>query len=527
MIFMSRETWRVVDTGVLSAADNMAFDDVLLESKTKYNMPATLRFLRFDPPAVLVGYNQSVEQEVRVDFCRENEIDMNRRLTGGGAILFDRSQIGWEILGAKDDPIFPKALPDLYRKLSNCVVEGLKVLGLDAKFRPRNDIEVRGRKISGTGGTELYSAFLFQGTLLVDFDVELMLKTLRIPVEKLKRHEVQSARERVVCLKDLLDTVPDYTTIKNALIEGFRTGLGVGFEESELDPRELELFESKKEYYRSEEWINRVRSPGGSKQVLSSGLRTEGGILRVSMILDARAKWLEDIMITGDFFSHPMQAVQNLEAVFRDVPLDENKIIESVKKFFKENEFTLMGVTDNDVLELIGETLNKLRLRELGFTLQETNQIFEINTGIKSLLENKHKINVLTPYCAKQVGCDQRYDKSCDRCSECDSGLLHELADRVELHSEGICSFEDLMETLQKYKKEGNVMFIGSCCQEFYIRHKRKMEAFGLPGVLVDIDSRTCYELGKALKAYKGEFESQTYLRMTLIQKVLDLIDKR
>jgi lipoate-protein ligase A len=67
-------------------------------------------------------------------------------------------------------------------------------------------------------------------------------------------------------------------------------------------------------------------------------------------------------------------------------------------------------------------------------------------------------------------------------------------------------------------------MFIGSCCEEFYVRHKREMESFGLPGVLIDIDSRTCYELGKALKAYQGEFENQTYLRLTLIEKVIDLI---
>ena len=45
----------------------------------------------------------------------------------------------------------------------------------------RNDIEIDGRKISGTGGTESGIAFMFQGTMLVDFDVETMLRALRIP----------------------------------------------------------------------------------------------------------------------------------------------------------------------------------------------------------------------------------------------------------------------------------------------------------------------------------------------------------
>ena len=58
---------------------------------------------------------------------------------------------------------------------------GLQRLGLRAYFRTRNDVEVSGRKISGTCGTELSGAILFQGTLLVDFDVDEMLRALRIP----------------------------------------------------------------------------------------------------------------------------------------------------------------------------------------------------------------------------------------------------------------------------------------------------------------------------------------------------------
>jgi len=523
---MTENVWRIIDTGVLTAAENMAWDEALLEARTEFGMPNTLRFLRFSPSAVLVGYNQSIEQEIRVEFCRNNGIDINRRLTGGGAILFDPSQVGWEVYGSKNDPLFPKALPALYETLSRCAAAGISEFGLEASFRPRNDIEVHGRKISGTGGTELYDTFMFQGTLLVDFDVELMLRTLRIPVEKLKRHEVQSARERVICLKELLSKLPDYNTIKTALIKGFKNELDIEMKEVEPDLREIELFSSKIEYFNSDKWIFKVKSPPGDKQVLSSGMKTKGGILRAAMVVDPKLRWLEDIMITGDFFSHPKETVQNLESIFRDVPLKQEDIIKNLRKFFSVNEFSLIGVTEDDVLELVNDALNKLEYRELGFTLTEANLLFDVNEGFKHLLEGKLKVNVLTPYCAKQLGCDQRYDKLCDRCSECDVGIMHELADNRGVHSEGICSFEDLMETLQKYKNHGDIMFIGSCCEEFYVRHKRKIESFGLPGVLVDIDSRTCYELGKAIKAYQGEFENQTYLRLTLIEKVIDLIGK-
>ncbi|MHA1581019.1 MAG: lipoate--protein ligase family protein [Candidatus Baldrarchaeia archaeon] len=83
-----RSKWRFLDTGLRSAAENMALDDVILECKARNLIPNTVRLLRFRPPAVLVGYHQNVEQEVRLDYVKEKGIDVNRRITGGGANIF-------------------------------------------------------------------------------------------------------------------------------------------------------------------------------------------------------------------------------------------------------------------------------------------------------------------------------------------------------------------------------------------------------------------------------------------------------
>ncbi|MDP7421878.1 MAG: lipoate--protein ligase family protein, partial [bacterium] len=180
------ETWTLLDTGVRSAAENSALDDVLLKCRNRDIIPNTLRFLKFSPNAVLVGFHQSTEQEVRIDYCSNNEIDINRRITGGGAIYLDEPQLGWELIASIGHPGIPKKVDDLYEKLCLGTVKGLQKLGVKAEFRPKNDIEVDGRKISGTGGAFEGSAFLFQGTLLTDFDVDTMLRSLRIPIEKLK-----------------------------------------------------------------------------------------------------------------------------------------------------------------------------------------------------------------------------------------------------------------------------------------------------------------------------------------------------
>ena len=66
----TEHSWRLLDTGVRPAAENMALDQALLVSRSRGLCPDTLRFLQFYPPAVLVGYHQSVEEEVRLDIQR-------------------------------------------------------------------------------------------------------------------------------------------------------------------------------------------------------------------------------------------------------------------------------------------------------------------------------------------------------------------------------------------------------------------------------------------------------------------------
>ena len=218
------ETWRLLDTGKRSAAENMCLDETILEAKAEGVVPNTLRFLQFRPHTCLVGFHQSVEQEIREDYCKSTGIEINRRITGGGAIYFGEDTLGWELIAGKDTA--SRDVPGLYRLLCDAGIQGLRSLGIDASFRPVNDIEVHGRKISGTGGTEARDAFLFQGTLLVDLNIHVMLRALRVPTEKLKDKEIDSLKERLTCLRWELGKVPPVEEIKAAIIGGFSKAFG-------------------------------------------------------------------------------------------------------------------------------------------------------------------------------------------------------------------------------------------------------------------------------------------------------------
>ena len=92
----SSVVWRLIDTGLRPAAQNMAINRAMLDAHQQGAIPHTLRFLRFTPCALL-GFHQSAEQELRTDYCAEHGIEIQRRITGGGAIYFDETQIGWEL----------------------------------------------------------------------------------------------------------------------------------------------------------------------------------------------------------------------------------------------------------------------------------------------------------------------------------------------------------------------------------------------------------------------------------------------
>src|SRR6185436_11433344 len=90
------DTWRLLDSGLASAARNVALNRALLEARDADEIPSTLRFSRFAPCALL-GAGQSALQEVNAVWCAERSIATQRRITGGRTLYADERQLAWEL----------------------------------------------------------------------------------------------------------------------------------------------------------------------------------------------------------------------------------------------------------------------------------------------------------------------------------------------------------------------------------------------------------------------------------------------
>src|ERR671923_3089041 len=89
MPVQSRPRWRLLDTGPADAYTNMAVDEAILEGFAVEGGATTVRFYSWSPPAVSLGYAQSIEREIDLRQCTALGIDVVRRPTGGRGGVHD------------------------------------------------------------------------------------------------------------------------------------------------------------------------------------------------------------------------------------------------------------------------------------------------------------------------------------------------------------------------------------------------------------------------------------------------------
>lgn len=349
------QSFRVIDTGVREGRANIAFDAALIEQRQAGQVPDTIRFLRF-PPTALIGRHQDLSREIDLDYCRENRIGTVRRITGGGAIYLDESQLGWELVFHRSS-LGTAMLPELAEKICNAAALGFQKLGVDAKFRPRNDIEVDGRKISGTGGFFDGDVLIYQGTVLVDMNAQQMVRVLKIPEAKLAKRELDSAAERIVTLKELLgDDLPDIESIKRALIEGFEQALGVsavaGNTTADEETLAKQFFD---EEIGTDAFVAEIDSPGDD-DTLAGTFTGPGGTIDSYVKLEGPMKnILQRALISGDFFVTPPRVVFDLEARLAGTRVDE--IETEIDAFFAENRVEMLSVDPAHFKKSIADAL--------------------------------------------------------------------------------------------------------------------------------------------------------------------------
>ncbi len=350
--------FRVIDTGLRSGCANVAFDQAMIDLHTAGEIPDTIRFIRF-PASVLIGRHQALGHEVDLEYCAARKVGIARRITGGGAIYFDPKQLGWALVFNRAT-LGINSLADLTREICAAAASGLSELGIEARYRPRNDIEVDGRKLSGTGGFFDGDTLFFQGTVLVDLDPADMTSALRIPAAKLARHGAESPASRIVTLRELLgDNTPSMAGLQQVLLDGFRRHLGVDTFAAETSPlEEATATRILTEETGTDEFIRSIDDPTVAADIHSGVHTSGGGSITAHVRLEGpRQDRIREILFTGDFFVTPPRVIMDLESVLRGVLL--NDCAAEITGFLERANVGMLSVTASDFAAAISAAVGQ------------------------------------------------------------------------------------------------------------------------------------------------------------------------
>ncbi|MDR5695754.1 MAG: lipoate--protein ligase [Armatimonadota bacterium] len=350
------EPIRVVDVGEVSPVASQAVYHAVayaMEDAT----PDTILLVTSLKPYVSIGYHQDAEKEVDLEYCAQAGLPVVRREVGGGAVYLDRNQVFCQWIFHRDR--LPARLEDRFSVYIQPLVETYNQLGIPAYHRPINDIQVSGRKIGGTGAASIGRSEVVVGSLMFDFNHELMARVLRVPSEKMRDKVFQSIQEYITTIKRELGTLPDREEVKGLYLQRCARALGRELEPGELTEREWEVVRELEERFSSEEWLYQK---GGLRQsqvvkihadvhVAEVTHKAPGGLIRLTARL--REGRIDDLSISGDFTILPAWAVGALEQALRGLPLKPEALHQRMSDIYRALSVQAPGMSIEDLTQAL------------------------------------------------------------------------------------------------------------------------------------------------------------------------------
>lgn len=278
---MNFPEWLFIDSGKGTPSFNMALDEALLNWHSEGLLPPVIRFYRWEPAALSIGYFQKVEKEIDMEAVRRLGLGFVRRPTGGRGVLHEH-ELTYSIIVSEDYPGMPESVTEAYRVLSEGLLQGFQNLGLDAYFsvpqtddqkavlkKPKSavcfdapswyEMVVEGRKVAGSAQTRQKGVILQHGAILLDLDAEKLLSVFKFRSEEAKEGMRRKIPEKAVAINDLRTKKASPEECTGAFKAGFEAALGIRLKPFTLTSEQLSEVQKIEEIrYANPAWNHRI-----------------------------------------------------------------------------------------------------------------------------------------------------------------------------------------------------------------------------------------------------------------------------
>lgn len=347
---------RVFDFGLVPALRSQAVYHGLAETMRPDSDPV-LCLVSPETPYVCVGLHQEIAKEVDEDYCRAAGLPVWRRHVGGGAVYLDRNQLFTQFVYPRRKA--PEYAANLYPLFIEPVVRTYHEFGINANYRPINDIHVNGRKIGGTGAASIADATVMVGSFMFDFDIETMSKCLRVPSEKFRDKLRQGMQDYMTTIVRELGTPPPRDDIKRRFLAHCAEVLKVDPVEDHPTDAELAAIDRAEAELADPDWTSLqgrklvamgVKIAAGT-HLTESAHKAPGGLIRVHLL--DRDGTVGDLMLSGDFTCLPPDGVDRLAARLTGTALDPQALSAAAQAAIADLGIDMPGVGADDLASAI------------------------------------------------------------------------------------------------------------------------------------------------------------------------------
>ena len=286
--------------------------------------------------SVLIGKNQNALAEVNYDYVKTNDIDVVRRLSGGGTVFCDLGNTNFAFI-VTDSESFSD-----FKKFTRPILDVLVKLGVKAEFSGRNDLTIEGKKFSGNAQYKHKDRLLHHGTLLFASDLGDLTKAINPPKIKYESKGISSVKSRVTNISSHLQ--------EDISIQDFRHLINEHIKESVEDAefytftdQDIEMIKKiEEERFKTWEW-NYGSSPKYKGHQIA---KFPGGVVEV--YYETKKGKLTGVKFYGDFFSR--YDIKDIEDKFSDLLHEEKAITDMLSTISLDDYFK--GISANEITSL-------------------------------------------------------------------------------------------------------------------------------------------------------------------------------
>jgi lipoate-protein ligase A len=346
---------RLLDLGTVPAVRSQTVYHAVAYAMTEQTLD-TIIMVSPGQPYVCIGCHQELEQEVDVAFCQTKGLPILRREVGGGAVYLDHDQIFIQWVFHQGH--LPRTIVERFALYIKPLVRTYQALGINAYYRPVNDLHVDGKKIGGTGAAQIGAADVVVGSLMFRFDKAIMSRVLKVSSEKMRDKVFESLEQYMTTMEEQLGSVPDRAATKNLYLRECAEALDAEIRPGDWSTSEEMMASKLDNRFTSDEWLHQKGSlvQSGTKihqdvRVVETTLKTPGGLVRVTARL--REGCIDDLSLSGDFTLLPTSGVAALERSARGLGLEQDTLATQFHNVYQTLGIQSPGVTPEHFAEAV------------------------------------------------------------------------------------------------------------------------------------------------------------------------------